>query len=566
MSDSKISKNVKQNDLIRHFEIIAKAAKKSNGNLETAAIPEDSLRKAGKFIELDRIPTILFSIIFILNFEDCNVDINNIAEYVKSNNLKIARYLKEIENIEAKKLIRRFRYNRMSKGRHDSLHDISYFITKNVLDAILLYDNSLTKRLEKMDMITFLEEVYSFIEERDDGDITFDEMVEEIDQLMDVNSELDLIRRVNYYKISDDEKLLLLYVCRETVNGDESVDLSTAFGKIFENASAKFRLKRELIKGSSNLIRNDILKLEDGVFRNDREILMTEHGLQELFDKDMEVLIKSKQKNNQLIAPDSIVVQPLFFNSEEGIKLANLTNMLQPDHFNKIKGVLRKKKMNEGFTVLFHGSPGTGKTASVYDIAKKTGRRIMAVDISNTKSMWFGESEKKIKKVFDDYKKSLTNEIAPIMLFNECDAVFGTRKTVGSSSVDQTENAIQNIILQELEEFTGILIATTNLTNNLDKAFERRFLYKIQFHSPEIDIRKKIWLSKISILSDTDASLLGEKYSFSGGNIENIARKTFMHEIIHGKAPNRKDIEAYCNDERFDFTGNRQIGFKTEQG
>ena len=566
MSDSKISKNVKQNDLIRHFEIIAKAAKKSNGNLESAAIPEDSLRKAGNFIELDRIPTILFSIIFILNFEDNKVDINSIAEYVKSNNLKIVRYLKEIENIEAKKLIRKFRYHRSSKDRHDSLHDISYFITKNVLDAILLYDKSLTKREEKMDVVSFLEKVYSLVDERNTGDITYEEMVEDIEHLMTVNSELDLIKKVNYYKISDDERLLLLYVCRETVNGDESVDLSRALGEIFEDATSKFRIKRELIKNSSYLITNDILKLEDGYFRNDREILLTEHGLQELFDKDMEVLIKSKQKNNLLIAPDSIVVQPLFFNSEEGIKLANLTNMLQPDHFNKIKGVLRKKKMNEGFTVLFHGSPGTGKTASVYDIAKKTGRRIMAIDISNTKSMWFGESEKKIKKVFDDYKKSLTDEIEPIMLFNECDAVFGTRKTVGSSSVDQTENAIQNIILQELEGFTGILIATTNLTNNLDKAFERRFLYKTRFSSPEVDIRKKIWLSKIPFLSDADASLLGENYSFSGGNIENIARKTFMHEIIHGKAANRKDIETYCNDELFDFKGNRQIGFKTEQG
>ncbi|MDP8268587.1 MAG: ATP-binding protein [Candidatus Tenebribacter davisii] len=564
MSDSKVSKKVKQNDLIRHFEIIAKAAIKSNGNLETAAIPEDSLRKAGKFIELDRIPTILFSIIFILNFEDNKVDINSIAEYVKSNNLKIARYLREIENIEAKKLIRKFIYHRTNRDRHESLHDISYFITKNVLDAILLCDKSLTKSQEKVDMVTFLEKVNSLIEERNDADITYDEMIEEIDQLMNVNSELDLIRKVNYYKISDEERLLLLFVCRDTVNGDESVDLSRALGMIFEDATTKFRLKRDLIKGSSNLITYDILKLEDGFFRNDRDVLMTEHGLQDLFDKDMEVLINSKQKNNLLIAPDSIVVQPLFFNSEEGIKLANLTNMLQPDHFNKIKGILRKKKMNEGFTVLFHGSPGTGKTASVYDIAKKIGRRIMAVDISNTKSMWFGESEKKIKKVFDDYKKSRNNEIEPIMLFNECDAVFGTRKTVGSSSVDQTENAIQNIILQELEEFTGILIATTNLTNNLDRAFERRFLYKIRFSSPEIGIRKKIWLSKIPFLSDADASVLGEKYSFSGGNIENIARKTFMHEIIHGKAANRKDIEAYCNDELFDFTGNTQIGFRTD--
>ena len=85
--------------------------------------------------------------------------------------------------------------------------------------------------------------------------------------------------------------------------------------------------------------------------------------------------------------------------------------------------------MPSGITVLFHGAPGTGKTASTYQIAKNTGRDIMMVDISDTKSMWFGESEKRIKAVFADYNKSLKySKIAPILVFNEADAVFSKRK------------------------------------------------------------------------------------------------------------------------------------------
>ena len=84
----------------------------------------------------------------------------------------------------------------------------------------------------------------------------------------------------------------------------------------------------------------------------------------------------------------------------------------------------------------------------------------MMVDISETKSMWYGESEKRIKKIFDTYRGYLkTCDIAPILLFNEADAVIGKRKEAGQGSIDQTENAIQNILLQEMENLEGIMIA-----------------------------------------------------------------------------------------------------------
>ena len=67
-------------------------------------------------------------------------------------------------------------------------------------------------------------------------------------------------------------------------------------------------------------------------------------------------------------------------------------------------------------------------------------------------------------------------KVKPILLFNEADAVFSKRKDVNNGNVAQTENAIQNIILEEMENLDGILIATTNLADNLDGAFERRFV------------------------------------------------------------------------------------------
>jgi SpoVK/Ycf46/Vps4 family AAA+-type ATPase len=188
----------------------------------------------------------------------------------------------------------------------------------------------------------------------------------------------------------------------------------------------------------------------------------------------------------------------------------------------------------------------------------------MQIDIANTESKWFGDSEKQIKALFDKYRSCVKNgEITPILLFNEADAVFGKRRHLGDNynGPAQTENAIQNIILQEIENLNGILIATTNLSNNMDAAFERRFLYKIEFEKPEALTRKTIWLSLIPGLTDEDALTLSSRFDFSGGQIENIARKFSIHQVLSGEPPALEDIIRFCTEETFYKEGSKQIGF-----
>jgi SpoVK/Ycf46/Vps4 family AAA+-type ATPase len=111
------------------------------------------------------------------------------------------------------------------------------------------------------------------------------------------------------------------------------------------------------------------------------------------------------------------------------------------------------------------------------------------------------------------------------------------------------DNAMQNIILQEIEDLEGILIATTNLTNNLDSAFERRFIFKIEFHKPDTKVKSLIWRSMLKDLSDEDARQLATNFDFSGGQIENIARKRTVDYILSGKYASLEEIEAYCRAE-----------------
>ena len=188
----------------------------------------------------------------------------------------------------------------------------------------------------------------------------------------------------------------------------------------------------------------------------------------------------------------------------------------------------------------------------------------MQVDIANSKSMWFGESEKKIKEIFTRYRSAVKRSgIIPILLFNEADAIIGKRQNLGEnrSGPGQTENAIQNIILQEIENLNGILIATTNLAKNMDKAFERRFLYKIEFEKPSFEARISIWQALIPALTIEQATALAKQFNFSGGQIENIARRSSVSEVLNGFPPSLDMLIEYCTEEQTDTVETKRIGF-----
>jgi SpoVK/Ycf46/Vps4 family AAA+-type ATPase len=259
-----------------------------------------------------------------------------------------------------------------------------------------------------------------------------------------------------------------------------------------------------------------------------------------------------------------IAVKKLFYPEKTAGQVKELAKLLREENFALTQKRLSDEGMRTGFACLFSGGPGTGKTETVYQIARETGRGIMQVDIANTKSMWFGESEKKIKEVFSRYRAAVKHSsIAPILLFNEADAVIGKRQNLGEdrNGPGQTENAIQNIILQEIENLNGILIATTNIIQNMDKAFERRILYKIEFEKPSLDARKAIWQTMIPDLSFQDIEALSAQFDFSGGQIENIVRRRTVASILYGSSPPLEKLIEYCKEEIPEDAKTSRIGF-----
>ena len=219
--------------------------------------------------------------------------------------------------------------------------------------------------------------------------------------------------------------------------------------------------------------------------------------------------------------------------------------------------------MPTGFCCLFYGTPGTGKTELAQQLAIATKRDLMQVELATLRDKFVGESEKQIKEIFDKYRALVrSQERAPILFFNEADAIFGNRMENTQRSVDKMENAIQNIILQEMEQLEGIMICTTNLTTCLDKAFDRRFLFKLEIEKPTNEVRKLIWQSMLTGLNDEQATELANRFDFSGGQIQNISRKQVINAIFSGNDNlDYEQIKIDCQNESISRNNGRKIGF-----
>ena len=271
--------------------------------------------------------------------------------------------------------------------------------------------------------------------------------------------------------------------------------------------------------------------------------------------------IMREKKLDDVIEKDKIADKRMFFNEENEKQIKDLRSILETEKLEEVRSRLLESGSKGGFTCLFMGHPGTGKTEAALQIAKETGRDIIKVDMSALRSKWWGEDEKNVKAIFTNYKSAMKEaRIEPILLLNEADAIIGKRLDVtGTNGALLTSiNATQNIILDEMENFEGIMIATTNLTENMDCAFERRFLYKIDFEKPDRKTRAKLYESILGIPSE-DAELLSREFDLTGGQIENVKKKKVINYVLRNENSGLDALRELCRAEK--INENKPIGF-----
>ena len=492
-------------------------------------------------------------------YNGSGIYLKELSEYLQIKCIQIIQYLDEMEFLEENGLV----YINKGTHRFDDSESISFELRIEAINALRNGDYHnlvVNKNLTIYQLFTKIERLCEdCVQNRKSLDVTLKKMR----NLLNDNSHLIFVQKIQKLELPEVDTFVLLRFFHYTVTIDDP-DMDFNYLKAIYNHYSDFtQVKRLLNNGQYILIRKGLIEntCSDG-FKNDTSFRLTEATKDEFLVEIDTSLSNTHIKG--LTRSDSIAEKKLFYPEKTQQRIDELAALLQPEYFSDIQKRLTENSMRTGFACLFSGGPGTGKTETAYQIARICGRDIVKVDISSIKSMWFGESEKQIKALFDKYRSYVRKvKITPILLFNEADAIFSKRRILGEKSEGpgQTENAIQNIILQEIENLNGILIATTNLSNNMDSAFERRFIYKIEFEKPNIETRKAIWRSLLSNLSEEEASIIASRFDFSGGQIENIARKSTVHRVLSGNVPSLNDLIKDCSDENIDRECARRIGF-----
>ncbi|MEI7491324.1 MAG: ATP-binding protein [Bacteroidota bacterium] len=508
--------------------------------------------------------SIFWAILFSMSIEkNSSIDIDDFSMYLGITVLRVFTFQSHFDELVKRKLILRQKTSRRRRCS-ESLNYLSLYVPGDIIHCVVTGTPLSKRRKSDLSFYEILDIVFNLFEQKDNGYIDMEEFVSEIEALTTENKKQPIVRQILNFKLPSFELGILLVILQQFTEGYQSIDLVKLSRTFLNDTNKQIHFRKEFMSGNTKLQKLNLVDLEtESTFRSDKTITLTQKG-KELFGEDKNLFMEQEsQQQNDIIQSSSIIEQKLFFNEREKKEIDTLTKMLIPAQYNEIVHRLKKNKMKGNFTILFSGQAGTGKTELVYQIAKVTGRDIKRVDISQTKSKWFGESEKRIKAVFDSYKKLVKNSsLTPILLFNEADGVFGTRKTLGNSSVDQTENAIQTIILQEMEDFEGIMIATTNLPTHL-KEFERRLLFKIAFNKPNSSTRLLIMQDKIPFLTVEQIQQLSERYSLTGGQVMNISKKLMMNQILTGNTPSMCEILEMCEAEFLVKKEERNpIGFK----
>ena len=483
-----------------------------------------------------------------------NVDYDDISRHLDISNIRALEYSDELNALI------RARYLKF----HDAKDEDSFDVPRTVIRAFKNNDIPEPPKKTGLNIHELFDRLNDYFEDLDDNAIAPGELYHELKELFNANGHLSFTRELGGLKIDRcNDWMVLVIVCHYLINKDDDRITFGQIEDVFRCKSSFNEAKAALKEGSHYLMQEGLIEhvCEEGI-ANTSQIHLTAKARQILLSEFQ--LHSSETAVAGLTKPESLIEKTLFYTDSNEKQVDELETFLMPERYKEIRERMKATGYRSGFACLFYGSPGTGKTETVYQLARKTCRSILAINVPEIKSKWVGDSEKNIKAVFDRYRLLVQrSEVAPILLFNEADAIFGQRMEGAQNAVDKMENSIQNIILQEMESLDGILIATTNLTQNLDSAFERRFLYKICFDRPDVSVREKIWHTMIPSLSSQECHDLAVSYELSGGQMENVSRKFTINAILHGDETDRMEVlRSYCGAEKLeDKTQSKRIGF-----
>ena len=498
------------------------------------------LERLAKKLGVSKAQATLFAIIASSSYND-DCSLSDIKRHLGCENLDMLRLSPDLKALQRARLIR-------VTGKKGLFNDESYFVPDEILNC-LLYDKEIERQeIGNLDFDAFILHLDTLFKEMEEKGGNFEGLVNDIRELIKANPQLDFAKKLDRMNLDDKELVLLLKFCLSTLIDQEDSLEYREINDLFDNDRQARTEFNQLRNGQHRLIVDKLVEPAGRELFSGDTFRLTDHAKETLLPQ--KCLKQTPVDLDELTLATSIAEKRLYYNANDQAQIERLKSLLQPTSFSDIRLRMKQQGMRSGFACLLYGAPGTGKTETVLQIARAIGRNIMQVNLSELRSMWVGESEKKVKAVFDRYRNFVDYcDKEPILLFNEADGIIAKRSTNAVHAVDQMENTLQNIILQEMETLDGIMMATTNLTQNMDSAFERRFLYKINFHKPDLATRLHIWQSMMPKLPESEVAILAERYDFSGGQMENITRKATVEHILTGQMPSLEMLIGFCEEE-----------------
>ena len=515
---------------LARLESISRTAVKSQLNLNALARVQGDIDAIASFLGITSAQTVLFAVIADLSLQR-TVTLEGLAKHFDCSVLRLVTYMKETEYLEKKGFVKRLIRR---KGRRPSYNDIGFTVPAFVIDALLQGDPAKLEAATRFDLPAFLKQITDLIDEREENTIGTAQVLEEAGFLIAANKQLPFVSYVDNGLKSMLSKCAVFAFSFVRLKGQASVDFESFANSLFDDLSQQLEFCQELASGRHELVKAGYIKLIASEFDGEKSASLSLRTARELYHSYPN-LLKPENDRSGLIDYKSLKNKNLLFCPELQAQLDLLEEIMKPAKFRSYCRQLKRNGLTSGITAVFSGEPGTGKTEEVYQLARRTKRSIMMVDLSQMRSKWFGESEKRVKQVFDDYEAiRKTSLVEPILFINEADGLLTKRIDLSTSNeaAERVTNTMQNVLLQALENFEGILIATTNLTGNLDRAYERRFSLRQNFPRPDKHIRASIWKEKLPDLTQEEARLLGDSFEISGGEIDNHVRQVLLRKVL----------------------------------
>nr|WP_321312809.1 ATP-binding protein [uncultured Campylobacter sp.] len=346
------------------------------------------------------------------------------------------------------------------------------------------------------------------------------------------------------------EQIVFFALLKEEYEQSESGslrDLGALLALISKDDMERMK-NRSMLEDGSRLIESGVVEYDEVLTpfgALSRTFFISEDTLSEIMHpKSAKTAKKIKLENIvknseifELITPSSDL-SDVVLNEQTRALLENILRQLDKNVQARLASWGMKPRKNIDAKVIFYGPPGTGKTMSAYCLAKSLKKQVLSFDCSKILSKYVGESEQNVRKIFDSYREICAKtKSEPVLLLNEADQFLSSRLENGSSGSEQMHNQMQNIFLEQIEKFQGVLIATTNFMQSFDKAFSRRFEYKIEFKKPQLKERIQIWQKVLPKNAEFEESFdinTIAKYELSGASIvlvmKNVALKTAISD------------------------------------